>query len=101
MPIISTQFCVVMSLRNAAQKWTKVYNCGKLQIKALINSIQQISKPLLDYTVLQKKFPRVNFQYSVSFSPVQYEYENPLFPTRLDFPKFFDKVQKINKIGCL
>ena len=27
-------------------------------------------------TGLQKKFPRINFQYLVSFSPSEYEYEN-------------------------
>ena len=34
-----------------------------------------------------KKFPRINFQYSVNFSPAEYKYECLFFPSRLDFPK--------------
>ena len=52
-------------------------------------------------TGLQKKFPRTNFQDSVMFSPAEYEYESRLFPSRPDFPKFYDKGLNINKIGCL
>ena len=55
----------------------------------------------VDYTGLQKKFQRMNFRYSVSFSPAEYEYESRFFPSRSDFPKFYDKVLKISKIGCL
>ena len=54
-----------------------------------------------DYTGLQKKFPGLNFQYSVSFFPTEYEYESHFFPSRPDFPEFYDKGLKINKIGCL
>ena len=52
------------------------------------------------YTGLQKNFPRINFQYPVSFSPSEFEYESHFFPSRLDFPKNYDKGLKINKIGC-
>ena len=31
--------------------------------------------PEVDSTGLQKKFPGINFQYSVSFSTAEYEYE--------------------------
>ena len=54
-----------------------------------------------DNTVLRKKFPRINVQYSVRFSPAEYEYESHFFTSRPDLPKFYDKGQKINKIGCL
>ena len=30
-------------------------------------------KSYADYTALQKKFPRINFKHSVSFSPAEYE----------------------------
>ena len=36
---------------------------------------------------LQKNFPRISFQYSVSFYPPEYEYESHFFPSRLDFSK--------------
>ena len=48
-----------------------------------------------------KKFPRMNFQYSVSFSPAEYKYERHFFPILSKFLKFYDKCLKINKIGCL
>ena len=48
-----------------------------------------------------KKFPRINFQDSVRFSSAEYEYESRFFPSRPDFPKFYDKDLNINKIGCL
>ena len=54
-----------------------------------------------DYTDLQKKFPGINFQDSIRFSAAEYEYESRFFPSRPDFPKFYDKGLKINKIGCL
>ena len=53
-----------------------------------------------NYTGLQKKFLRINFQYSYSFSPAAYEYESHFFPSRLDFPENYDKGLKINKNGC-
>ena len=53
-----------------------------------------------DYTGLQKKFPRISFQYSVSFFPAEYEYESHFFPSRPESPKFYDKGLKISKIGC-
>ena len=34
------------------------------------------------------------------FSPAEYEYESHYFPSRLDFPKKYDKYLKINKIDC-
>ena len=49
----------------------------------------------------KKKFPRVNFWHSISFSPAEYEYEKHFFPSRQDFPTFYDKGLKINKISCL
>ena len=52
------------------------------------------------YTALQKK-PRINFQYSVSFSPAEYRYESHFLPSRPVFQKFYDKDLKINRIGCL
>ena len=65
-------------------------------------------KPYMDYlrirpdnTGLQKNFPRIRFQYSVSFSPAEYEFESHFFPSRQYFPKIYDKCLKINKIGCL
>ena len=51
-------------------------------------------------TGLQKNFPRINFQYSYSFSPAEYEYENQFFPSRLDFPENYDKGLKTNINGC-
>ena len=54
-----------------------------------------------DNTGLQKKIYEINFQYSVSFSPVEFEYENSFFSSHPDFPKMYDKGLKINKIGCL
>ena len=53
------------------------------------------------YTVLQKKIPRIYFQYSVSFPPAEYEYVSHFFPSRPVLPKFYDEGLKINKIGCL
>ena len=53
------------------------------------------------YTGLQKNIPRMSFQYSLSFSPAEYEYESHFFPSRPAFPKFYDKGPRINKIGCL
>ena len=50
---------------------------------------------LFDYSGMQKN------QYSVSLFPAEYEYESNFFPSRPDFPKFYDKRLKINKIGCL
>ena len=55
----------------------------------------------IDYTGLQEKFPRTNFDYLVSFSPAVYEYENHFFPLRPYFYKFYDEGLKNNKIGCL
>ena len=55
---------------------------------------------LMANTGLQKVFPIINFHYSVSFSPTEYEFESHFFPSRLDFPKICGKVLKINKIGC-
>ena len=52
-------------------------------------------------TGLQKKFPRINNQDSVRFSPAEYEYESHFSPSRPDSPKFYDKGLNINKIGCL
>ena len=49
---------------------------------------------------LQKNYRKINFQYSVIFPPAEYEYENHFFPSRPDFPKFYDKCLKNNKIGC-
>ena len=49
------------------------------------------------YTGLQKNSLRINFQYSVSFSPTEHEYESQFFPSRLDFPKNYDNGLKINK----
>ena len=54
-----------------------------------------------NYAGLQKNIPKINFQYLVSFPPAEYEYENHFFPSLPDFPKFYDKGLKINKIGCL
>ena len=54
-----------------------------------------------DYTGLQKKIPRKNFLDSVRFFPAEYEYKSRFFPSRPDFPKFYDKGLNINKIGCL
>ena len=54
-----------------------------------------------NYTGLQKKISMINFQYSVSFSPAEYEYTSHFFASRPDFPKFYNKGLKINKIGCL
>ena len=48
-------------------------------------------------TGLQKNFPRVKFQSSISFSPAEYEYESHFFPSRLFSPKNYDKVQKSTK----
>ena len=55
----------------------------------------------LYYIGLQKKFPRINFQYLVSLNPAEYEYESHFFASRQDFPKFYDKGLKTNKIGFL
>ena len=52
-------------------------------------------------TGLQKKFPRINFQYSVNFSLVEYEYESHFFTSRLDFPKIYDKALKTTKHAVL
>ena len=60
----------------------------------------QLEAVCTDNTGLKKNFPRINFQYSVSFSPAEYEYEGHFFPSRPDFPKFYDKSLKIIKIGC-
>ena len=46
----------------------------------------------LNNTGLQKKFPTINFQYSVSFSTAEYEYETLFFLSRLDFPKNTTKI---------
>ena len=54
----------------------------------------------MHYTGLQKSFPRINFQYLVSFCHAEFEYESHFFPSRLDFPENYDKGLKINKIGC-
>ena len=51
-------------------------------------------------TGLQKNLPRINSQYSVSFPQAEYEYESHFFPSRLDFPKNYDKCLKVKKIGC-
>ena len=59
---------------------------------------------MFENTGLQKKFPSIICQYSVSFFPAEYEYETYFFPTRPDFPKFYDKGLKINKrlfLGCV
>ena len=71
-------------------------------IKRLESLLYIIHKIWYSYnTGLQKIFPRINFHYSVSFSPDEYEYESHLFLSRLEFQKFYDKGLKINKIGCL
>ena len=44
----------------------------------------------------KKDFPWTIFQYSVSLSPAEYEYENHFFPSRPDFPKLYDNGVKIN-----
>ena len=54
----------------------------------------------LNNTGLQKIFPRINFQYSLRFSPAEYEYINHFFPARPDFPKNFVKGLKITLNGC-
>ena len=54
----------------------------------------------INYTSLQKNFPRLNFPYSVIFSPAEYEYERHVFTSRLDFPQKYDEGLKNNKIGC-
>ena len=64
------------------------------------NSNRTYVYPVENYTGLQKNFPIINFQYSVSFSPAEYEYESHFFPLRLDFPNNYDKGLKIIKIGC-
>ena len=48
-----------------------------------------------------KKIPRIKFRYSVRFSPADYEYESHFFPSRQDFPKFYDKGLEVSKICCL
>ena len=50
------------------------------------------TRETIDNTGLQKKLPGTNFQYSVSFSPAEYENESHFFPSRPDFPKFYDKI---------
>ena len=47
-------------------------------------------------TLACKKFPGINFQYSVSFFPAENEYERHVFPSRPDFPK-----QSRLFIGCV
>ena len=47
-----------------------------------------------------KKLPTMKFQYSVRFSPAEYKYENQFFPSRLDFPKKYEKDVKVNRLGC-
>ena len=42
-------------------------------------------------TGLQNKILTINFQYSVSFSPVEYGYESHFFPSRPVFQKIYDK----------
>ena len=54
----------------------------------------------IHYTGLQKKFPKINFRYSISFSPAEYESESNFFLSRPDLTKFYDKGLKINKIRC-
>ena len=48
-----------------------------------------------------QKIPRINSQYSVSFSPAEYGYESHFFPSRPVFQKIYNKDLKINIIGCL
>ena len=50
-----------------------------------------LKKKPLNNTGLQKNFLRINFQYSYSFSPAEYEYESHFFPSRLDFPENYDR----------
>ena len=52
-------------------------------------------------TLAYKKSPRIKFQYSVSYSPAEYESTNHFFPSRPDFQKNYDECLKINKIACL
>ena len=55
----------------------------------------------LHVTLACKKSQEIFFQYAVSFSPAEYEYETNFFPSRSDVPKFYGKSLKINKIGWL
>ena len=50
---------------------------------------------------LQKKSQELFFQYSVTFSPAEYDYESHFFSSRPDFTNFYDKGLKFNKIRCL
>ena len=45
----------------------------------------------VDNTGLQKNFPRIRFQYSVSFFPAEFEYESHFLSSRPDFPKLHDE----------
>ena len=54
---------------------------------------------LISTQACKKKFPRINFQHSVSFSSAEYKYESHFFPSRPDFPKFYDTGLKVNKTG--
>ena len=82
--------------RSSAQKKTRSCNSYG-QISLLSIYFEQST----DNTGLQKKkFPRIIFQFSVSFSPAEYEYENHFFQSRLDFSKKYDKGLKINKRDC-
>ena len=47
-----------------------------------------------------KKFPRICFKYSVSFSPAEYEYENHFFPARPVFLKSYVKSLKNTLNSC-
>ena len=63
---------------------------------------KHVRKPWnLANTGMQKKITILSFQYSVSFSPAEYEYVSHFFQCRPDFPKFYDKGLIINKTGCL
>ena len=55
----------------------------------------------INYTSLHKKTQAINFQYSVSFYSVEYDYESHFIPPGPHFPKFHEKGPKINKKGCL
>ena len=69
-----------------------------MQAKSVLY-MAQLEVYLNNNTGLQKNSLRINFQYSVGFSPSEYECESLFFPSRPEFPKFYNKGVKINKIG--
>ena len=73
---------------------------GKWALEDLANTVKNNFDTFSDNTGLQKNFPIIKFLYSVSFFPAEYKNKSHFFPSRLDFPKNYDKGLKINKIGC-